>query len=272
MAMYSKRDSGYKVGMLLFCVGVVAFVTGFATPHWAKFQFRISSRPSSLPSPSSSTARSPQQDWTEVEGHTGLWKYCFKVVIQPGDPQCNDVSTSSPGWMTAVKVVDCTAVGVMGLALAFFFCTNCVARKAAFTRLLEVATGLSGLMGVAGAAVYLWKSFTDDITENVPADQDVSLSWSFFLNAGGSVIVLLATFLIAVYNNPVKTRRAPTTTTTNNRVTTPTAPFPSLDRRAAATHAQGYAPSGSSAYVISAAMNASAPQLYPSLPEEADHI
>ncbi|KAL8605723.1 hypothetical protein ACOMHN_041130 [Nucella lapillus] len=280
MAMYSKRDSGYKVGMLIFCVGVIAFVTGFATPHWVKFKFRLT--------PAKSSSALVQQPEWDVDGYTGLWSYCFNLpATQTGSEsylRCDDVSSSSPGWMTAVKVVDCTAVGVMGLALCFFFFTNCVARKVAFTRILEIGTGISGVVGIAGAAVYLWQSFSDDDVTNALQqtgqlkDLDKTLSWSFYLNAGGCVIILLATILIALYNSPIKPKRTTTNTSRANRVARPSAPYPSLDRRQAATCEQGYGPSGSNPYVISAsvptgtnpyvisaAMTSQAPKLYPSL-------
>ena len=34
MAVFSERHTGYKVGVVLFCIGLVAFIVGFASPYW----------------------------------------------------------------------------------------------------------------------------------------------------------------------------------------------------------------------------------------------
>lgn len=67
MTVFSQRHRGYIVGLLVFAVGVVTFVVGFATPYWSDYTFRVGT--------------------IEIKGHSGLWTNCFKGLY--GDSKCS---------------------------------------------------------------------------------------------------------------------------------------------------------------------------------------
>ena len=74
MAVLSQRHRGYVSGVVVLFLGVVAFVVGFATPHWSDFTYKIGRM--------------------TIKGHSGLWTECFEVLF--GESKCRG-SDYNPG-------------------------------------------------------------------------------------------------------------------------------------------------------------------------------
>ncbi|XP_076435477.1 uncharacterized protein LOC143275337 [Babylonia areolata] len=170
MAMWASRTSGYKVGILLLCVGSVFYSIGYASPFWlSDHSYKFS----------------------------GLWQACGfsnsdSATVCSTRPQSADVHREN--LFKAVQALQ--TIGLIGVIVSLMYAgyVNCCLVRESHSRVLEMTSALSGMCGFIGCLLFvIWKQMK-------PPTIDEYLGWAFGFNMAGCLVIMFNIIVIAISN------------------------------------------------------------------------
>lgn len=172
------RSRGYKIGCIMLLVGTGMYIIGFSSPFWLQ---------------------------TFVDGHYGLWLYCYNIV-DGGEKQCETITGYSilVSWFKAVQVLQSVALAGLFISCLYAFIVNCCCCTAHhYSRFLECFSGLSGLTGFIGLMLFVG---------NTSAAAQF-YHWAFAVDLTGCLLIILAS-IVLFCNNPSQSTPQSNWTTT----------------------------------------------------------
>ncbi|XP_076437314.1 uncharacterized protein LOC143276595 isoform X2 [Babylonia areolata] len=193
MALWSKRTTGYKLGVALFITGSLWYLIGFVLPFW--FVSEMNRR------------YGYSSHTLSYKFSIGLWSQCVQMDDQPRT--CISSSNQWPrrggGWFKAVQSFE--SIGLIGLIIGVLYAmvANCCKSSTSRTRTLELLAALSGLCGFTGCMIFVGKT-RDNIKMSRATDS--SYSWGFGLSLTGCLFILLASAFIFINNRDISTTPA----------------------------------------------------------------